>query len=59
VVRSVREFEQHFLTILQSSILHAQTVITLICAKFVAKLLPDDKEKKGKQPLDTHLQFKG
>ena len=31
----------------------------LICTKFVAKLLPDDKENKSKQPLDTYLQFKG
>jgi len=31
----------------------------LICAKFAAKLLSDDKENKGKQPLDTYLQFKG
>ena len=31
----------------------------LICAKFSAKLPADDKENKGKQPLDTYFQFKG
>lgn len=31
----------------------------LVCAKFATKLLPDDKENKSKQPLDTYLQFKG
>jgi len=31
----------------------------LICAIFATNLLPDDKENKGKQPLETYLQFKG
>ena len=31
----------------------------LICAAFTANLLPGDKGNKGKQPLDTYMQFKG
>lgn len=31
----------------------------LICAKFTPNLLPDDKENKGKHPLDTYMEFKG
>lgn len=30
-----------------------------ICATPAAKLLPDDKENKGKQFLDSYMQFKG
>jgi len=30
-----------------------------VYVKFATKLLLDDKENKGKQPLDTYLQFKG
>lgn len=30
-----------------------------ICATSTTKLLIDDKENKGKQPLDTYMQFKG
>lgn len=31
----------------------------LVCAGFRTNILSDDKENKGKQPLDTYMQFKG
>ena len=30
-----------------------------ICTTLITDLLPDDKENKGKQPLDTYIRFKG
>lgn len=63
MVRRIRKFQRSRLTTL--------TVIDLtvpdcgngnhplICAAFTIDLLIDDKENKGKRPLDTYVQFKG
>ena len=63
MVRLIRESEQSFLTVFPVIDLTGPERDDgnqpIICVTFIAKLLPGDKENKGKQSLDTYMQFKG
>jgi len=63
MVRLIHEFERSFLTVFAVIDLTGPECDDgnqpIICVTFTAKLLPGDKENKGKQPLDTYMQFKG
>ena len=63
MVRWIHEFERPYLTTLTVIDLtapdHGNGNRLLICTILVTNPFPDDKENKGKQPLDTYMQFKG
>jgi len=62
-VRRIHESERPFLTTLTVIDLTGPDCGSgnhpLICATLTTDPFPDDKENKGKNPLDTYVQFKG